>query len=786
MVRLLLLLLVACSSLQAQIPAQPLHSQAKRLVQALDYLGSPLQPADKKALQQLFNRAPDTASVAQIQKILDPYCLAMIDINAEARVKAIRGPAKAVLMQNGWKTFLIKINNHAGITTQLQVASPNAAPLLHMSHKSYNTPHVMPGAEIPEGAIPDRFLEIGFYTKPPLAENLSGLALEYAVLQLYTKSKGEQEAVLQFHIGQENADLAARNVLPVLFRSLPAVKVKLEIKDENKGDAMASITIRDGIERLSTDAYQYTTASKEYNFHSKSLEGLYPLPSRRLAETDEYPDFFFQPQFYRQSGEHVFLPPGSYAVTVTRGPEYIPQNTTLHVPEDVDSMTASFTLKRWVNMAKLGWFSADHHVHASGCSHYDSPQEGVDANSMMRQVKGEDLNVAAVLTWGPGWYHQKAHFTGRKDSVSTAHNLMRYDVEISGFPSSPAGHLVLLNLKEDDYPNTKDIEEWPSWTGPVLQWAKSQGALTGYAHSGWGLQPANAAEATNKLPNLALPAMDGIGANEYIVTVTQGLIDFFSAGDTPAPWELNMWYHTLNCGFRTRISGETDFPCIFDERVGVARSYFKAKAPISYEQYIDAIKNGRSYVSDGRSHILDFSANKVVMGEKGSELKLKAPGVVQVHARVTALLDSVTNASESGIAKQPIYEPPWALSAAPYWNVARARIGNTRTVPVELLFNGVPVDTVVIDADGKWKDVSFSYRVAGSGWLALRIYPSSHTNPIFVTVAGQPIRVKESIAWCRKAVDQCWTKKESNFREAEKAAARAMYDKARAYYDQIK
>ena len=51
-----------------------------------------------------------------------------------------------------------------------------------------------------------------------------------------------------------------------------------------------------------------------------------------------------------------------------------------------------------------------------------------------------------------------------------------------------------------------------------------------------------------------------------------------------------MWYHTLNCGFTTRLSGETDFPCIFDERVGMARSYFKPEGSLSYDSYVDAIK----------------------------------------------------------------------------------------------------------------------------------------------------------------------------------------------------
>ena len=69
-----------------------------------------------------------------------------------------------------------------------------------------------------------------------------------------------------------------------------------------------------------------------------------------------------------------------------------------------------------------------------------------------------------------------------------------------------------------------------------------------------------------------MPAFDGIGANEYIVDVTHdGAVDFISAADTPYPWELSIWYHTLNVGFRTRISGETDFPCISGSRVGEGR-----------------------------------------------------------------------------------------------------------------------------------------------------------------------------------------------------------------------
>ena len=75
----------------------------------------------------------------------------------------------------------------------------------------------------------------------------------------------------------------------------------------------------------------------------------------------------------------------------------------------------------------------------------------------------------------PAGYFQKQFFDGKVHELSTDDYVMRYDVEVSGFPSSHAGHLSLLALTEDDYKGTERIEEWPSWDLPVLQWAKRAG-----------------------------------------------------------------------------------------------------------------------------------------------------------------------------------------------------------------------------------------------------------------------------------------------------------------------
>jgi hypothetical protein len=310
---------------------------------------------------------------------------------------------------------------------------------------------------------------------------------------------------------------------------------------------------------------------------------------------------------------------------------------------------------------------------------------------------------------------------------------------------------------------------------PVLQWAKSQGAVTGYAHSGWGLEPM---QPTSSLPNYVSPKMDGIGANEYIVTVTQNAVDFYSAGDTPPQWELNMWYHTLNCGFRTRLSGETDFPCIFDERVGIARSYFKTDSTLNYDAYVDALKKGRCYVSDGGSHIINFSVNGLEVGTNKSELDITGDEDVKISAQAAAFLPVQQTEEGAEIANR-------AQDEQPYWNIERARISKTRNVHVELIVNGEPVDTTEITADGSLQNISFQYPIKKSSWVALRIYPSSHTNPIFIIKDEKPIHELQSAQWCRKAVDQCWKMKQGNIRPSEQADAEAAYNNARKIYDAI-
>ncbi|MDF1712705.1 MAG: CehA/McbA family metallohydrolase [Akkermansiaceae bacterium] len=717
-------LLVAVFIAKAANDGQAVALNAKRVVEALEVLGNPLSNEEKARLAD--------GDGGTMEGVLDSKCLAVVTINPESRVKAVAGEAKPVLVEAGWSVFLIKVINEAGVTAPLRVTSEQAIPL----------------AGSPKAKLEDRWLDLAIFRGRPLSPTLTGASIDYRIIQLYSRDAGRRAAVLTFDVGQGTQDLGFRSDLLVNFECRPTREVQLKLLDENGKPTTAALEIRDNQGRV------------------------YPSQAKRLA-----PDFHFHPQIYRAHGETVKLPEGRYKIRVTRGPEYFEGLRAFTMGKEARDL--KIDLNRWVDPAASGWWSGDHHIHAAGCAHYNKPTEGVHAPDMMRHILGEDLKVGANLTWGPCFDYQKQFFTGKEDKVSQHPYLLRYDIEVSGFGSHQSGHLCLLQLKDQMYPGGDSTDHWPTLGLNTLKWAKRQGAVVGPAHSGWGL-----ACQSSKLPNYEIPPFDGIGANEYIVDVTHQVegpkgslvpaVDFLSTVDTPMVWELNIWYHTLNVGYRTRISGETDFPCIYGERVGLGRSYVKVDGELTYNRWCEGIRAGRNYVGDGRSHLMDFSVGGVEVGVKDSELQLAKPGKVTARVDFAAWLDKEVNPIVRGRSQQE----------KPYWHIERARVGDSRMVPVELLVNGYPVARKEVAADGETREVGFEVQIDRSSWVAMRVLGSSHTNPVWVIVDDKPVRAsRRSAKWCLASVDQCWSQKERFIAKAELNDARAAYAHAKKEYE---
>ena len=188
------------------------------------------------------------------------------------------------------------------------------------------------------------------------------------------------------------------------------------------------------------------------------------------------------------------------------------------------------------------------------------------------------------------------------------------------------------------------------------------------------------------------------------------------------------------------------------------------------------MRRGRSHVSDARSHLLDFAVDAVEVGQNDSELRLDGPRTVHVRLRAAAYLKALPY--EEIRARAP--------DDRPFWDLERARIGSSREVAVEAVVNGKAVAAKNIVADGQVRDLSFDVAINRSCWIAVRILPSSHTNPVFVLVGDKPIRAsRRSAEWCLAAVNQCWTQKAPAIRPAERDEARAAYDHAREVYKRL-
>src|SRR5262244_3945729 len=198
---------------QTRVSLQPLAQQVRQVETTLAYLGQPLADSDQQAIDQAIAGADDeAAAVAHLQQILDRYSLAIIDINPESRVKVQLGAAKPELVEAGTRIFLVKVLNRAGVTAQLVAESPNALPVFVQSDSSPE-----PTKAVVPADVRDRWMGLELYDKDPMSPRLSGLPVEYRVLAVSSRDRGQRNAVIGFNVGQGTQDVGFRNAMSALF-----------------------------------------------------------------------------------------------------------------------------------------------------------------------------------------------------------------------------------------------------------------------------------------------------------------------------------------------------------------------------------------------------------------------------------------------------------------------------------------------------------------------------------------------------------------------------------------
>ena len=140
---------------------QPLVAQVRRLADALSFLGEPL--ADLAPLRAVDESSDRAAVVSTIEQWLAPRCLIDVRINPEARVSVARGAAPARLVEQGWRAFLVKVRNEAGVTGPFTIESPQARPVYRPATGNSIAPLTVRPAD-----VVDRWLALQMFDEKPM------------------------------------------------------------------------------------------------------------------------------------------------------------------------------------------------------------------------------------------------------------------------------------------------------------------------------------------------------------------------------------------------------------------------------------------------------------------------------------------------------------------------------------------------------------------------------------------------------------------------------------------
>ena len=421
----------------------------------------------------------------------------------------------------------------------------------------------------------------------------------------------------------------------------------------------------------------------------------------------------FELTYFHAAGPAALtLPAGEYTVVATRGLEYGRALRKVSVTAGATT-TVQLRLPRLLDLPARGWWSGDLHVHMNyGGAYRNDPArlrfqaEAEDLHVVEDLIVNKEQRIPDVALFRPG---------GRPDPVSTAATIVRHDEEYHTSYWGHSGHLGLTrNLifpNYAGYANTAAASLYPDNTA-IFDLSHAQGGVSGYVHPYEALpDPASPDPLTHALP----------------VDVALGKVDYVEVGGfSDHLATAQVWYRLLNAGFRLPAGAGTDAMANFASLhgpVGMNRVFVHSRPRLDYRGWLAAFKAGRTFVSNGP--LLGFTLDG---HEAGDEIALPA-GVHQLTARVS--LRSMVQVEK-----------------------------------LEIVANGVVVAPIPLAAGGTRADAVIPLPVTRSGWFTLRawsskanaavldIYPFATTSPVYVTVAGRPVRSAEDARWFVKWIER--------------------------------
>ncbi|MHC4116993.1 MAG: CehA/McbA family metallohydrolase [Planctomycetota bacterium] len=453
------------------------------------------------------------------------------------------------------------------------------------------------------------------------------------------------------------------------------------------------------------------------------------------------------------------VPAGRAVIHVERGKEYWPVDREI-VVEKGRTARVEITLKRWVHMLKEGWYSGDIHCHF-----------GLNKPEVLRQLAlADDVNFEPILTL---WNHQSPmppggiwpDWLGGSSIYADASHLVtlrNQEIErIGGGAFESVGALLILGItKPVKMPPRGDRYPCDTVLGRIAK-ESSPRCIIDTDKPIWG----------ENVVGVALGLFDSVQLchNHYHRENTLqdgrlgwGMADMKNGHDESSADELfhrtnSTYYRFLNCGFRLAATGGSAMG-VMAVPLGYGRTYAKLQGPLSEANYLDAIRAGRTFATNGPMLVL--TANGL---DCGSEIEYSMEG------------------------------------DDPIWIKADLR-SIQRIDSLELLFNGKVVKRADLDDERPSpilrESLAMGLKPLRSGWVAARATFTSpdghlrqaHTSPVYVTVDGKPTASKADAEYMIRWIDRLLEVSDTPGRyesDDRRRQTQAVFKEARGIYENI-
>ena len=457
----------------------------------------------------------------------------------------------------------------------------------------------------------------------------------------------------------------------------------------------------------------------------------------------------------------IEVPAGKTVIHVERGKEYWPVDKEI-VVESNQTSKVEITLKRWINMCEEGWYSSDIHCHF-----------GLDDLRILKQLAlADDVNFEPILTL---WNHQSPAPpggiwpdwpSGSSINADATHivTLRNQEIErIGGDEFESVGALLMFGLtKPVKMPPRGSRYPCDAVLGRIAR-ETSPRCIIDTDKPIWG----------ENVVGVALGLFDSVQVchNHYHrqATLQAGRVGWGMAGadieEQQKDWNQDELFHRtnstyyrfLNCGFKLAATGGSAMG-VMAVPLGYGRTYAKLDGPLTEASYLDAIRAGRTFATNGP--VLILTADDLV---SGAEIQYSTAQSEPI--RIKAELRSIQRIDLLEL------------------------IYNGRVIKRLNMENKVPSPVLEESAVMELKPLR-------SGWIAARAVFTSpdghlrqaHTSPVYVTVDGKPAASKNDAEYMIRWIDRLLevSRKPDRYQSNnERAETQKIFRQARQIYENI-